>query len=102
MDVHAKPSQRGSWDPHGMIGCYVGPVMNHYQCFRSYIPATRAERITDMVTFLPHKNVEVPAPTSADFIKQALQDILSIVKSPPNSTIPTSWKRYQRSPQGSR
>ena len=64
--VHSKPSQRGSWDPHGMVGFYVGPAMNHYRCFRCYIPTTRAERISDTISFVPY---HVPVMLYIEFIK---------------------------------
>ena len=82
MVIHTKSSQRGSWDPHGIVCFYVGPAMHHYCCFKCYIPSTRSERVTDTVTFLPHKDIIVPKTTPDEFIKQALQNILTIVKLP--------------------
>jgi hypothetical protein len=34
--VHEKPHQRGSWDPHGKLGWYVGPALEHYRCHRCH------------------------------------------------------------------
>jgi hypothetical protein len=40
--VHEKPGQRASWDPHGVIGWYLGPAMAHYRCLCEAIrPAMR-------------------------------------------------------------
>ena len=51
--VHEKPTQRRTWAPHGVDGWYIGPAMDHYQCYRVWIPSTHAERIADTVQFFP-------------------------------------------------
>jgi hypothetical protein len=50
--VHEKPGQQASWDPHGVIGWYLGPAMEHYRCYRCYINKTQAEHISDTVEFM--------------------------------------------------
>jgi hypothetical protein len=30
--AHENPYQRASWDPHGVYGYYVGPVLDYYRC----------------------------------------------------------------------
>ena len=47
--VHEKPTHRRTWAPHGVDGWYLGPAMDHYQCYRVWIPSTHAERIADTV-----------------------------------------------------
>ena len=37
------------WAPHGIDGWYLGGAMEHYRCYRVYIPATRAECIAKTV-----------------------------------------------------
>jgi hypothetical protein len=51
--VHEKPSQRNSWDPHGIMGWYLGPAQEHYRCYRTYINKSHAEKITDTIEFFP-------------------------------------------------
>jgi hypothetical protein len=51
--VHKKPGQRNSWDPHGAKGYYIGQATEHYRCFRTYVPKTQSERISDTVDFFP-------------------------------------------------
>ena len=63
--VHAKPSQRKSWDYHGMLGWYVGPAVNHYRCFRVFMPHTGKEIITDTVKTLPSK-IPIPQQSISD------------------------------------
>ena len=49
--VHEKPTQRRTWAPHGIDGWYIGPALDHYQCYRVWIPSTHAERIADTIQF---------------------------------------------------
>ena len=51
--VHEKPTQRRTWALHGINGWYIGPAMDHYQCYRVWIPSTHAERIADTIHFFP-------------------------------------------------
>ena len=82
MIVHFKSPQRGSWGSHGVVGFYVGPTMDHYRCFRCYIPPTRAERISDTITFVPY-HVPIPKISRADLIYQAPQKIEKVATTPP-------------------
>ena len=45
--LHEKPSQQLSWDPRGTEGWYLGPVLEHYRCYRVFINKTKSERVTD-------------------------------------------------------
>ena len=38
--VHIKPDKRKSWGYNVELGYYVIPVLEHYRCFKCYIPAT--------------------------------------------------------------
>jgi hypothetical protein len=53
--IHEKPQQRGSWDPHGIDGWYLGPAMEHYRCYSVYANATQAEHTSDTIEFFPQK-----------------------------------------------
>ena len=57
--AHVHPTQRGTWELNGEIGWYVGPALNHYRCVTCYFPRTRATRVCETVTFLPH---DIPFP----------------------------------------
>ena len=51
--VHEKPTQRRTWAPHGVDGWYIGPALDHYQCYHVWIPSTHAECIADTIQFFP-------------------------------------------------
>ena len=47
--VHLKPSKRKSWDVHGVDDWYIGPSMDHYRCFKWFIPEIVAVHDADTV-----------------------------------------------------
>ncbi len=51
--AHVPPQKRTSWDQHGVIGYYVGPAYEHYRCYRIWVPATKAFRISDCLKLFP-------------------------------------------------
>jgi Reverse transcriptase (RNA-dependent DNA polymerase) len=84
--VHEKPHQRGSWDPHGKLGWYLGPAMEHYRCHRCHINTTNSERISDTVEFFPHtEQVQKLSLQEATVISaEALAEALQRKTPPPN------------------
>ena len=86
--VHSKPSNRASWDPHGIEGWFIGPSMEHYRCVKCYMPKTFAERDSDTVAFFPH-SVPFPKVTTDDFLRQSISDIIAILQKNPPSTVPS-------------
>ena len=79
--AHEKPSNRATWAPHGVEGWYTGPVMEHYRCVTAYIMSTMDTRVCDTVEFFPH-DIPLPATSDADYLKQAAEDILAILRKP--------------------
>jgi hypothetical protein len=86
--VHSKPDKRASWDPHGIEGWFVGPSMEHYRCVKCYMPLTSSVRDSDTVAFFPH-HIPFPKVTTNDFLRQSIEDILSLLKNSPPTTIPS-------------
>jgi hypothetical protein len=81
--VHLKPDQRPSWAYHGEEGWYVGPSMHHYRCVQCYMPTTGRVRDVDTVEFFP-TIIPFPTITTADYLKQAATDIVTILRNPSN------------------
>ena len=88
---HNKTGQRPSWGFHGQEGWYIGPALDHYRNILAYFPDTRSEKYTDTVTFLPH-SIPIPTITMEDYLLQAVDDIISILKSPSPTILPTLKK----------
>jgi hypothetical protein len=61
--LYLKSDKRASWAYHGEEGWYVSPSMEHYRCFKCFLPATNCTRDADTVTFFP-KQFPFPRSTS--------------------------------------
>jgi hypothetical protein len=83
--VHEK---RASWDPHGVIGWYLGPAMEHYWCYRCYIKKTQAERISDTVGFSPTQ-ATIPALSPTEALIIAAEQVTAAVRNPQQTTSKT-------------
>jgi hypothetical protein len=79
--VHEKHGQRASWDPHGVIGWYLGPAMEHYRCYRCYIKTTQAERISNTVEFFPTL-ATVPAISPTETLIIAAEELKEFLQNP--------------------
>ena len=86
--VHTHPDKRASWELNGQHGWYVGPALNHYRCVKVYIPRTKSIITSDTVEFFPH-SIPFPQVKLQDHLKQAASDIVSILATPPSTTVPT-------------
>ena len=82
--VHDKPSERGSWAPHGVKGYYLGPALQHHHCWRTWIISTQAERITDTVEWFPEP-LKLPGRDPHALVTAALRDLTVAVQSLPNT-----------------
>ena len=87
--VHIKPKERNSWGYHCKDAWYIRPSPEHYRCVRCYIPTTHAEVDSDTVQFFPH-SVPMPETSTTDFLKQAVQDILTLLHNKQECRIPKS------------
>jgi hypothetical protein len=77
--IHEKPQKRGSWDPRGVEGWYLGPARQHYRCYQVFAIKTKAIRITDTVEFFPTKT-KIPYTTPTDVAIQAADDLIQVVQ----------------------
>ena len=83
--VHEKPADRGTWDPHGVKGWYLGPAMQHHHCWRTWIIHTQATRITDTVEWFPSP-LKMPGKSPHAMVTAALHDLATAVKVFPDNT----------------
>lgn len=89
--IHKKSKDRGSWDYHGVEGWYIGPSTEHYRCLKCFNPDTLSEVDSDTIQLIPNQT-PIPVYTDIDAIKQAVSDIVHILKHPAKSNIPTVLK----------
>ena len=51
--VFSDPDTITSWETHAKDAWYVGPALNHYRCFRFWMPKTKAFQIAKTAKFFP-------------------------------------------------
>jgi hypothetical protein len=73
--IHEKPCKPHSWAPHGLDGGYVGHAPEHYRCYKIFVTATAATRVSDTVDFFP-RVCQMPRTSSANAAKQAARDLI--------------------------
>ena len=79
--VHEKSNKCASWVDHGVDGWYLFPAMDHYRCYRIYVPNTRAERNSDTVAFSP-QHTKVPSIAAIDAATTATQQLVTALSNP--------------------
>jgi hypothetical protein len=72
--AHETPNRRRTWAPHGQDGWYIGPALEHYQCYTVYVTHTRGERVVETVDFFP-KKFTLLFPSAQDLATQAAVEL---------------------------
>jgi hypothetical protein len=72
--AYETPNRRRTWAPHGQDGWYIGPAMEHYQCYTVYVTKNRRERVVETVEFFPEK-FTLPFPSAQDLASQAAAEL---------------------------
>ena len=78
--VHEKPAARGTWAPHGAKGYYLGPAVQHYHCWRTWILTTSSERISDTLQWFPI-HVPLPGRNPHAMVTAAIHDLITAAQS---------------------
>lgn len=73
--VHDKPAERGSWDPHGVKGFYLGPALQHYHSWRTWVILTQTERISDSLAWFPTP-LKLPGSDPHEMVQAAIDDLV--------------------------
>ena len=89
--MHKKADKRESWQYHGVEAWYVGPSLEHYRCYKCYVPTTGAIVDCDKVKLIPH-NIPIPEFTNKDVVTQAIKDIIHVLKTSQETNIPKFWR----------
>jgi hypothetical protein len=83
--VHEKPVDRETWSPHGIDGWYVGPALDSYICYRTWILDTRRKRIRDTLEWFS-MHVTMPLASSIDLVVAGTRDIIQALNNPSASS----------------
>jgi len=77
--VHETPSQRRTFAPHGVEGYYVGPPLNTYRCYKTWIPATNSIRDAMTIDWFP-STIPFPKVSHDTYLRQTAEDMLSLLQ----------------------
>ena len=72
-------SVRPKWDPHGQLGFYIGPAMEHRGCFQILVTKTSKPRVSDSLAWFPTP-LAPPEPTKEEILAIAAEDLKSATK----------------------
>jgi hypothetical protein len=61
--AHETPNRRRTWANHDQDGWYIGPALEHYQCYTVYINKTGEESVVEIVDFVP-ESFKLPFPST--------------------------------------
>jgi hypothetical protein len=86
--LHETPDNRTSWSPHGKEAWYVGPALEHYRCYQSYVPDTNGLRITSTAKFFP-AYTKMPTLSSANLATNAAERLIHALQ---HSSFPAPYK----------
>ena len=91
--VFEDPEIRTSYAPHGVEGFYLGPALDHYRCYRFYIPSTGHTWITGTAQFFPHA-LSMPTLTTTDQLLEAARTLVECIKNPSPVTLARTPQRH--------
>jgi len=77
--AHERAEDRESYAVHSARGYYVGPCLNHYHCYRVYIPSTNSFRIANTVDWFPH-NIKMPTASATDILLATAKDLTAALR----------------------
>ena len=79
--VHELTEQKTTRAPHAVEEFYLGPALDHYWCYQTWIPATRSERVANTIVWLP-QHISVPKTLSADAAIATAQELIYALQNP--------------------
>lgn len=79
--VHLNADQRPTFSQRTIPGFYLSPELNHYRCFRIFIPSTGAERSSASIEFL-QQEPHAPTIPSNDILLDAASSLTKTLQTP--------------------
>ena len=76
--IHDKPTARGTWASHGVLGFYLGPAQQHYRCFSVWAVDAQSIRVTDTLAWLLDKPL-LPNIGPHDIAIAAIKDLAGAI-----------------------
>ena len=77
--VFEDPSVRNSWAPHAKDAWYVSPAMQHYRCFKFFVPSTRGFTTAQTAKFFPSFST-MPTLSNEEFAILTARELVETLK----------------------
>ena len=84
--IHETSDQRPTFAPHGTDGFYVGPSLEHYRCYKVFVPATQSLRDSVTVEWFP-SSVPFPKVGQDEYLRQTADDLLTLLENQPQASV---------------
>lgn len=81
--IYTDQTIRTSWAPHSKDAWYIGPEMQHYICYKLWVPKTRGTRISQTATFSP-EYAKMSAIAKEDMAILIAKDLVDTLTQPQN------------------
>eukprot|EP00957_Ditylum_brightwellii_P049711 3770089-Ditylum_brightwellii.AAC.1 len=70
--IHKDSKKRGTWDVHSKDAIYIGPALEHYCCYKVYVPTIHTKQIGDTINVFP-AYTKMPVISSQDIVAHAAE-----------------------------
>jgi hypothetical protein len=77
--AHTSADSHMPFGHYGKVGWYIGPSLEHYQCWKCYFQDTLHKRDVLKVDFFPEK-IPFPQLSCNDYLKQTTEDMLHLLQ----------------------
>ena len=73
--VHVLTINRCLFKLHAINGFSIGVAMEHYWCFKIFIPSISRFLIADTIRWFPHGSLKLPTPSRDELLHSAIDDL---------------------------
>ena len=80
--IFERPCDQSTFAHHVVEGWYLGPDLENHQWYKVYVPLNHYDQVPKTIESPPH-NCPVPALSSTDAARCAIQDLAKALKLPP-------------------
>ena len=77
--AHSYVDARTTFSPHGRLGWYIGPSLEHYSCFKIYFTDTLYECDVLKIDFF-HPQIPFPTTTNDNYLRKAAEDMPQLLQ----------------------
>ena len=94
---HLLPIDCCLFGPHSIKGFSIDIAMEHYRCFKLFIPSTVGDCIADTVRWFPYGSLKLPIPYKSKLLCSSIDDLRNTLQlSVKNNILPPEGNTYKK------